>query len=412
MQKAIVFILFHLSSIAQDGTIGSGGDDDGDGLPDTLNVSLNFNPNSIPSGGTSLLSLSVSGNLGPVICSFVGLPQPQGIVSPPISFNVTAVTTLSVSALCQEQAVFGDIPARSGFANTQLNINGAILPPIVESSFMPNAIELGQTTSFTWTSTGASTCITSGAVPGEVGEVDRQENFTPSSTGTFEATVTCSNDSGSSSSSSTVTVSNSTNPPVVIANYNPSFLPGSGFSNLSWDSQNADSCIIPSISGNFEHPTSGTFINQFIVSSTFTQVICNGTGGTGNTFAPVTVLASRSTEGSNNNLNTPNMMSVSPDFNAVELSFDADLQIDKVLLQELGLSVSNNEFSSLAIDLNDDKIDDRLIFSVSSKTLYIMINDNGAFTQINRVINGVSRIQDITSINVSNSGVVSVQVTQ
>jgi len=246
-------------------------------------------------------------------------------------------------------------------------------------------------------------------VPGEVGEVDRQENFTPTSIGTFEATVTCSNDSGSSSSS-TVTVINP--PPVVIANYTPNFIVGSGFSDLTWASQNADSCSIPTITANLELQPSGILPNQFIVSNTLTQVSCRGDGGVSSAFAFVDVFSRRSTGDSNNNLNVSNMMSVSPELNVVEIGFDTDLQIDKVLLQELGLSVSKNEFSSLAIDLNDDKIDDPLVFSASSKTLYILINDNGVFTQINRVINSVSRIQDITSINVSNGGVISVQVTQ
>ncbi len=100
------------------------------GDQDYLNVTLRFLPSTIQSGGTSQLSLVVGGNLGPVTCSFVGLPQPQGIVSPPITFGVTSVIPLSVSALCEEQQVFDDIPPLTGFANTQLNISGPIVPPL------------------------------------------------------------------------------------------------------------------------------------------------------------------------------------------------------------------------------------------------------------------------------------------
>lgn len=403
----LLFILtcigYSLSASAQIGTIGDG---------DDLNVSLSFSPSTIPSGSSSTLSLSVSGNLGPVICSFIGLSQVPGSVSPPLSISVTAITPLSVSALCEEQQVFGDIPPKTGFANAQLNINGPALPPVVESSFVPNVIELGQTTSFQWTSIGASSCETFGAVPGEVGEVDREEDFTPMSMGTFEATVTCSNASGSTSSTSSVTVFNSTDLPLVVANYNPNVLTGSGFSNLSWASTNANTCRVPSISGLFELATSGTFINQFINFSTFTQVICSGDGGVSSAFANVTVLNGRTTKDFSNSLNGSGTMSISSDMNASELPFGIDSEIDGILLAELGLRDTHNKLKSLAIDLNDDDIDDRLIFSADSKKLYVLINSNGEFIQINRIINGVTGIQDIASINITHDGVLNVQINQ
>ncbi len=247
-----------------------------------------------------------------------------------------------------------------------------------------------------------------------MGEVDRSENFTPIITGVFDATVECSNASGTTASTSSVTVVENIGPPVVAANYNPGFLSVPGFSFLSWVSSGANFCRIPSVFGNFAVGASGG-TSRFITNSIFTQVLCTGTGGTASGFAFVGVANNRNsgqTEGTSETVNHPAMMSVSDDFNRSGFEPDIDWQIDKVLLSALGAKNINGELNSLAIDLNNDGLNDRLIFSVEQQMLYVLISDNGAFIKLNKTVNNVSDIQDIASISVSQDGIVKVQVIQ
>ena len=156
-------------------------------------------------------------------------------------------------------------------------------PPTLSVSVNPSSITAGQSTTFSWSSSNATSCTGSrgGSYPTSGSFVDY-----PSSTTTYG--MTCTGSGGSITRSATVTVSAVVNPPTLSVSVNPSSITAGQSTTFSWSSSNATSCT-GSRGGSY--PTSGSFVDYPSVTTTY-GLTCTGPGGSVTRSATVTVSAS------------------------------------------------------------------------------------------------------------------------
>src|SRR3989338_7368125 len=155
-------------------------------------------------------------------------------------------------------------------------------PPTLSVSVNPSSITAGQSTTFSWSSSNATSCTGSrgGSYPTSGSFVDY-----PSSTTTYG--MTCTGSGGSITRSATVTVSAVVNPPTLSVSVNPSSITAGQSTTFSWSSSNATSCT-GSRGGSY--PTSGSFVD-YPSSTTTYGMTCTGSGGSITRSATVTVSA-------------------------------------------------------------------------------------------------------------------------
>ena len=151
--------------------------------------------------------------------------------------------------------------------------------PTVSLLASPSVIDAGQGQSSTlsWSSTDAVSCMASGAWI-DARSVSGSETVSPDVTSTY--TLTCTGDGGSASASATVTVNEppAVSVPTVTLSATPSSVSRGGSITLSWSSTDANSCTA---SGNWSgtRPTAGSESITIRNSVTFT-LTCSGDGGT------------------------------------------------------------------------------------------------------------------------------------
>lgn len=160
--------------------------------------------------------------------------------------------------------------------------------PTMNFTANPNMVAYNESTTLTWSSTNATTCVASNAWSGTKTTNGMQTLEALTSTGTY--TLTCSGAGGSVVQSVTVTVPPQSTMPTLIFNATPSTVANNGSTTLSWLSTNTTSC---SASGawNGTKATSGTQIfNSLTVDMTYV-LTCSGGGGTTSQSVTVTVQA-------------------------------------------------------------------------------------------------------------------------
>lgn len=161
-------------------------------------------------------------------------------------------------------------------------------PPTVSLSANPSSVDLGDSSTLTWSSTDATSCTASGAWSGQKATAGNQGTGALTSTSTF--TLVCGGPGGSAGQSITVTVDAPPLPPAptVSLSANPSSIPYDGSSTLNWSSTNATSCVASGDwSGN--KAISGSKVkNNLTATSTFI-LTCSGDGGSAGQSVTVTV---------------------------------------------------------------------------------------------------------------------------
>ena len=161
--------------------------------------------------------------------------------------------------------------------------------PVATLSVSPSNIDLGQSTTLSWSSTDADSCIASGgwsSARSTTGTVDVK----PAMTSTY--TLTCNGAGGSASDSVTVTVKQpSPLPPAPVANLSVSrsSIDQGQSATLSWTSTNATSCTA---SGGWSGTRSSSGSRSVSPSATAIYTLtCNGAGGSASDSVSVTVKA-------------------------------------------------------------------------------------------------------------------------
>ena len=167
----------------------------------------------------------------------------------------------------------------------------------------------------------------------------------------------------------------------------PRTLPGPGLADISWNSNNATSCS-SNLLGNL--PTSGvrfTFINR----DTTVSITCFGAGGSVTRSAFIDVLDSP--------------IGGIPGESGIESltgSLDESNQIAPSI-RRVGDQIQR-------VDINNDGFEDLIIVNRQTQIGYIVISNLGEVNTINKIVEGISDIRDISSIVVDNLGNVQVEM--
>jgi len=230
----------------------SSSDIDGD------NLTYNWTFVSVPTGSTAVLSNS-------------------SIVNP--TFTVDVVDTYEV------QLIVNDGTIDSAPDSVSINI---VPVPTVDISADPETILSGESSTLTWSSTNADSCVIE---PG-IGSVDVNGTAQVSPTATTTYTITATGPGGTATASATVEVSTSV-PPTVSISANPLTIHYYGdpeldeFSILTWTSTNADTCTIEPDIGTVDPSGSwGVYPSR---TTTYT-ITATGPGGTATDTVTVTVI--------------------------------------------------------------------------------------------------------------------------
>lgn len=227
-------------------------------LPSPPSISISWSPSTVYVGQTSTLRWSVSGADSCV---------DQSGASAGFSMNWTS--SPRTSAGTQTKSLTCTNRGGSTSRGATLTVLALPSPPSVSSNFNASQIIVGQTTTFSWSSSGASSCSVDGGTVG----ISGSRNYTPG-VGTFSKTVTCSNIGGSRSSSSSIGVVPL--PPNVSAGFSPSLISLGETAWLNWSSTGATGCNIDGIS----YSTSGSLaITPNAIGGVSKTVSCSGVGG-------------------------------------------------------------------------------------------------------------------------------------
>lgn len=160
--------------------------------------------------------------------------------------------------------------------------------PTVNFAASPTAITSGQSSTLSWSSTNATSCVASGGWSGTKA-VSGTEVVSPTATTIF--TLSCTGSGGTSAKQVTVTVTPVPAPtaPTLTFTATPASIVAGQSSTLSWSSANATSCVATTGSGGAK-PLSGSQVVTPTVTTSY-GLSCSGTGGTTTKSVTVTVSA-------------------------------------------------------------------------------------------------------------------------
>jgi hypothetical protein len=158
-------------------------------------------------------------------------------------------------------------------------------PPSVALSTNPTSVNRGQSSTLTWSVSGATSCTASDGWSGSR-SFTGTENVSPSNTTSY--TLTCSGAGGTRSSTTTIDVIPP--PPVVTLSASQTTINVGQSTTLTWSASDATSCTAY---GTWQNegakPSSGSQSVSPIRSASYT-LSCSGRGGTGNATAAITVV--------------------------------------------------------------------------------------------------------------------------
>ena len=179
-----------------------------------------------------------------------------------------------------------------------INVSSPLLP-IVSINATPASINYGDTTTLTWTSTYANSCIASS---GWTGNQPLSGSFvTPSLSSPTLYSLTCTGPSGSTAKSITIGVTPPPAPTISLS-ASPSTINSGDTTTLTWTSTYANSCIASSgWTGN--QSLLGTFVTPKLSSPTLYTLTCTGPGGTVTQSTNINVAPPTSNAGSKMGIN-------------------------------------------------------------------------------------------------------------
>jgi hypothetical protein len=242
-------------------------------------VTISANPAQVAQGGTSNLTWS-STNAQTCTASggWSGARATAGTLTTS-ALTQTTTYTLTCSGL-----------GGSGSGSTTVTVSPVTPAPTLTLTATPSAITQGGSSTLSWTTTNATSCVASGDWNGSRNTSGTESTGALSTVRTYSYTLNCSGPGGTTGRTATVAVSATPPVPTVSISANPTQVGNGGTSTLTWTSSNATSCTASSgWSGN--RPTSGTFVTPALTQSTSFVLACIGTGGTGTGSATVTVTA-------------------------------------------------------------------------------------------------------------------------
>ena len=186
-----------------------------------------------------------------------------GSVDPSGSYEVfpTETTTYTLTAVG---------PGGTTTENVTVSVN--IPLPTVNISADPEAISLGESSTLTWSSTHAETCVIE---PG-IGSVDVNGSISVSPTETTMYTITVTGPGGTASTEVTITVTDPNAPPTVIMTPASASISQGESITLTWNSERAQSAFIDNGVGSV--PVNGSTTVSPDHTTTYTITVTGATG--------------------------------------------------------------------------------------------------------------------------------------
>ena len=243
--------------------------------PPAPTVTLTANPTTVASGGSTQLTWS-STNATSCTASggWSGTRPASGNA---MIDNLTAYTTFTLQCTGGGGSAQGSVTVA---------IMGAPPPPTLTFSANPASVDAGGSSTLTWSSTNATSCVASGGWSGA------RQTSGNQSTGALNATtmfvLACTGTGGTAQESVTVTVSPVIPAPTVNLSANPATIAAGNQSALTWNSSNATSCTA---SGAWTGPraTNGSETVGPLAQTSIFTLTCTGAGGSTSQSATVTV---------------------------------------------------------------------------------------------------------------------------
>jgi RHS repeat-associated protein len=226
-------------------------------------VILTAMPESILSGESSTLSWSSTNADTCEIAPDVGTVDTSGS----IDVSPTETTTYTITATGPGGTVTDDVTV-------------TYPEPTVSLTATPESILSGESSTLSWSSTNADTC----EITPDVGTVDTSGSIDVSPAEATTYTITATGPGGTATGDVTVTV---TYPlPTVSLSADPEIILPGGSSTLSWDSSNAESCVIEPDIGSVD--LSGSVVISPEETTTYT-LTATGPGGVGTAETTITI---------------------------------------------------------------------------------------------------------------------------
>jgi len=207
-----------------------------------------------------------------------------------VPVNTVADRTFIVTSDSTLNLVFTRLAGDAWVNAIEVRPVGTSAPPQVTLSATPTSVSVGNASTLTWSSVGASSCTASGAWTGA------RATSGSWSTGPLPASATyglsCTGSGGTGTSSVTVTVVPNP-PPSVTLTATPSTVASGAASTLNWSSTNATTCTA---SGGWSgaRATSGSSSTGALTAATTFALACTGQGGSTSASATVSVTGASS----------------------------------------------------------------------------------------------------------------------
>jgi len=232
-----------------------------------LTVGISANPETIQVGETSTLTWTSTNADSASINQGIGDVPVNGSIS--VSPNETTTYTITVNG-------------PGGTVTDSVTVTVTYPPPTVTISADPESILIGESSTLTWTSTNADSCVIE---PG-IGSVDVNGSITVSPTETTTYTITATGPGGTTTDSVAINVIDPDVPPTVNISAAPETIVQGSSSTLTWTTTNAASVTIDNGIGDV--PVNGSITVSPTETTTYT-ITATGPAGTATDSVTVTV---------------------------------------------------------------------------------------------------------------------------
>ena len=234
-------------------------------------VTLSASPISVVSGGSSVLtwsSTNASTCWGSNATASTTWSGTKGTAGSETLTNLTSTDTYSLTCTGT---------GGSTFQNATITIT--TLVPTVTISASPASIAYNGSSTLTWSSTNATSCIASGAWSGTKATSGSQALTALTATNNY--TLTCSGTGGNSNQKATITVAPAAPIPTVSLSASSTSVAYNGSSTLNWTTTNATSCTASGAWSGSKLTTAGASqtLNNLTTTGTY-SLACSNAGGT------------------------------------------------------------------------------------------------------------------------------------
>jgi len=247
-------------------------------------VTINANPTSVNSGGTSVITWSSTNATQCYATSGAGFATNNATSGSDQSDPLYNTTTFSVTCT-------GSGGSNSASVTVYVNSQPQDPVPTVSLTANPSSVTSGGSSVLTWSSTNATQCYGTGGSGFSVNAISGSDQVGPLYYSTTFS-VTCTGPGGSNSASATVYVNSQPQDPVptVTINANPTSVNSGGTSVITWSSTNATQCYATSGAGfATNNATSGSDQSDPLYNTTTFSVTCTGSGGSNSASVTVSV---------------------------------------------------------------------------------------------------------------------------